>query len=157
MFHKKLLVSFFSGVVLALMSVVASAGIATGVLGYYDCNDYYYQAYNRIATGSTFAIATTSVESQNSSINFPTGYVGIQACVYNADTKKAVSKDHFRYNSSSKNFFSCSSPTYYASSGTYFSKGITRAYHPIDPSSTNYPYHQFGIPASPYQAIRFTN
>ena len=152
-FIRKSAVAFFSGAVLSLMTVLVSAGIATGPQGYNDCNGYYYAVFNEVVTSPEFAWGTTTVTSQKVEIDFPAGYAGIQPYLYDASTKKVAISYPMSYNGSATNYFSKSTKILESPKGTYYSQCITRAYHPSAVGAVYYPYHQFSTPASPYQSI----
>lgn len=149
----RITLSFFCGAFFSLIAVTASAGNADSDYGYYDCNGYYYKSQNRVSTTSSYAYAITYVQSQNLNIIIPSGYVGIEPCLYDANTGKAVSKYPMAYNSNSGYIFLEVTPFYYAKKGTFYSQGITRAYHVSDENAIYHPYHQFGTFRSPNQSI----
>lgn len=151
-FIRKVAIAFLSGAAVALMCAAVSAGVGTGSMGYYNSEGYYYMAHNQVVTGSSFGWGSTSVESQKVENYFPAGYVGIEPRLYDSSTNKIVVSGSMIYNTSESNIFTQNTPTYYKTSGSFYSEGITRAYT-SDKNAIYYPYYQYGTFASPIQSI----
>jgi hypothetical protein len=120
----------FAGVLIGATAGVAIAGVAYGIWGYYGPTlGYDYKNRNTIVTssGSPYgAWAYTEVCNQHSG-NIPAGYMGAYARLYDeAGTLKA--QRGWYYNDGPAWGISVVTLPYYVH-GTYYSKGLTRAYN----------------------------
>lgn len=112
-----------------IASAISSSAFAAGAIGNsktVKVNGYVYSYYSSIYKNDTSIWAYTEIESPNK-VNFPAGYFGALARLYNDDYELVKSKGWWYNNEELGGTMYCTDSCYTA--GTYYSKGQVKFYN----------------------------
>lgn len=122
---KSAVCAFMVGILLALSVTVVLASTATSTPYYYSAGGYDYYNQSAVSKDSNGIWGQAGAYSDGSG-NIPTGYMGVQANLYNGSAELVESTGWFYNSSPSIAIISVTDST--SEEGTYLALGYTRAY-----------------------------